>query len=156
MRKSIIGGDTLEAERETWLDLVAIAAVEVTSEDPAYPIEAALVSSGIGGWRAAGPGEQVVRLRFDRPQRLRHICLEFDEPHVERTQEFTLSWRGETGPLHEIVRQQWNFSPSGSTHECEKYRAMLESVRVLELRISPDIGIRRAESIASLLKLRIA
>jgi len=158
MRKSIIGEDTLLAERETsetWLDLVALAAVEVTSEDPAYPIEAALVSSGTGGWRAAAPGEQIVRLRFDSAQRVRHIRLEVDERSLERTQELTLSWRGETGAFHEIVRQQWNFSPSGSTHECENYRVTLDAVRALELRIKPDIGDGASEAIASLTKLRV-
>jgi hypothetical protein len=37
-----------------------------------------------------------------------------------RTQEFVLRWSRDTGhSFREIVRQQWNFSPSGGTREVE-------------------------------------
>ncbi|PYL23651.1 MAG: hypothetical protein DMF44_07495, partial [Verrucomicrobia bacterium] len=41
-----------------WLDLEALARVEVTSEDAAHPIESALLTVGATGWRAQSPGEQ--------------------------------------------------------------------------------------------------
>ena len=50
-----------------WIDLSQIATVEVTSEDPAFPIESALVISSAAGWQAAEPGAQTVRLLFDQP-----------------------------------------------------------------------------------------
>jgi hypothetical protein len=54
------------------------AQVEPTFEGTAYPIEAALAPSG-STWRATGTGEQSIRLLFDAPLSLRHICLVFDE-----------------------------------------------------------------------------
>ena len=40
-------------------------------------------------------------------------------------------------PCREIVRQQWNFSPSGATVEIEDHRVDLPTVAVLELVIDP-------------------
>jgi len=50
------------------------------------------------------------------------IQLRFVEPERERTQEFTIRWSSvDGGPAKEIVRQQWNFNPAGSTSEVEDY-----------------------------------
>jgi hypothetical protein len=46
--------------------------------------------------------------------------------------------------MTEIVRQQWNFSPAGSTTEMEDYVVDLEAVSVLELAIQPDLSRRQA------------
>src|SRR5678815_6203330 len=73
-----------------WLDLEALARVEVTSEDAAHPIESALLTIGATGWRAESPGEQTIRLLFEVPQRLSRIRLLFREEKDERTQEFVL------------------------------------------------------------------
>lgn len=136
-----------------WLDLDALAEVEITSEDPAYPIEAALLPTESGGWRAAGPGEQTVRLVFPEPQSLRRILLEFVEPDHDRTQEFVLRWSPDGGTFDDIVRQQWNFSPQGATSEVEDVRVDLGGVTVLELAITPDIG--GGDAPASLARLRL-
>src|ERR687895_204840 len=53
---------------ESWLDLEAMAQVELTSEDPACPIEGALLSNGLPGWRAAEPGTQSMRLQPSGPR----------------------------------------------------------------------------------------
>ena len=112
---------TVHSERRTeqeWLDLEGVAKVQVTSEDPSFLLESALVSGKGPGWRAAQRGKQIIRIIFDKPTRLRRIRLEFSETEIARTQEFTLQWSAEpAGPLREIVRQQWNFSPQGSTSE---------------------------------------
>ena len=98
-----------------WLDLEALARVEVTSEDAAHPIESALLPVDATGWRAESPGERTVRLLFEAPQRLRHIRLLFREEKEARTQEFVLRWSPTAdGPSRDIVRQQYHFSPSGS------------------------------------------
>lgn len=141
MRKTINGSvhASVSSEETQWLDLETIAQVEVTSEDPDYPIEAALTLADSVGWRAGQPGEQIIRLLFDEPQSLRHIRLLFLETAVERMQEFLLSWSPRQGqPLRDIVRQQYHFSPGGSTRELENYHVELEGVRMLELRITPD------------------
>jgi len=140
---------------EGWLDLDRLAQVEITSEDGAHPIESALLPGRSSGWRATGPGEQTIRLLFAHPQRLRRIWLEFVEPVTERTQEFVLRWSQDGGQsFREIVRQQWNFSPQGSTCETEDHRVDLSGVTVLELSIIPDISGGNAH--ASLAQLRLA
>ncbi len=157
MRKRIIpsAGAATPPSGEDWLDLEDLAEVELTSEDPAYPVESALVPGGASGWRASGPGEQAIRLLFAPPQPLRRIWLEFVEPTTERTQEFVLRWSPDGGrTMHEVVRQQWNFSPQGSTSQTVDHRVELSGVTVLELSIDPDIGGGNAH--ASLGELRIA
>jgi len=41
--------------------------------------------------------------------------------------------------FREIVRQQWSFSPQGSTTEIEDYQVNLDTVSILELAIKPDL-----------------
>lgn len=140
---------------EEWLDLEALAQVELTSEDEAYPIESALVPGGGAGWRASEPGEQKIRLLFDEPVHVRRIWLEFVEPAAERTQEFVLRWsRAGDESDREIVRQRWNFSPGGATREVEEFQVDLTAVDVLELSIIPNIS--GGEARASLAGLRLA
>ena len=141
MRKKLINSDTMRPHsQEEWLDLEEIARVEVTSEDPNFPIETALTAGEGSGWRAAKKGKQIIRIVLDNPTTLRRIRLEFSETEVERTQEFTLRWSDEAaGPFREIVRQQWNFTPQGSTSEVEDYQVQLEKVSALELTLKPDL-----------------
>lgn len=156
MRKRIITPDrhdTGSADQD-WLDLDALAEVEVTSEDSAHPVEGALLPGGATGWRAAGPGQQTIRLLFARPQPLRRIRLAFTENSHERTQEYVLRWSADGGQsFREIVRQQWNFSPGGATSQTEDYHIELPAVAVLELIITPDISGGPAP--ASLAELRL-
>ena len=71
--------------------------------------------------------------------------LQFHELEVARTQQFTVRWSGGPGePVKEIVRQQWNFSPDGSTIESEDYVVDLKAVSILELTIDPDRGAGQA------------
>lgn len=157
MRKRIVlrTQEATASPQRDWLNVEGIAAVEVTSEDAAHPIESALLLGDGSGWRAAEPGEQTIRLLFDPPQRLRRIRLKFMETGVERTQEYVLRWSADGGrSFREIVRQQWNFSPRGATAETEDHLVELPSVTVLELSIVPDIG--GGEARASLTQLRLA
>ena len=148
MRKRIVPSPNLMGRsgdsEQGWLDLQQIATVEVTSEDPSFPIEAAFSFEPGPGWRAAEAGEQHVRIIFDHPTPIRRIQLHFVETTVERTQEFTLRSSESGGPMKEIVRQQWNFSPTGSTHEVEDYHVVLEEVSALELAIKPDLSCQKA------------
>ena len=45
---------------EGWLELDRVAIVEVTSEQKEHPVEAALVSGEVQGWRAADSGTQTI------------------------------------------------------------------------------------------------
>ncbi len=138
-----------------WLDLEDMTQVELTSEDPMHPVEGALLSRGESGWRAANPGVQSIRLLFHQPQRLRRIRLRFDEPTTARTQEFALRWSPDGGrSFRDVVRQQYTFSPEGSTSELEDLNVDLPAVTALELTINPDQG--RGDAYASLAEWRLA
>jgi hypothetical protein len=160
MRKEIVGHRTTEGKSQgnaEWLDLDSIAHVQLTSEDPAFPIENALGTSPERnelGWRATSPGPQTITLSFDAPQHVRRIFLHFIERGTERAQELVLRYSSAGETDREIVRQQWTFSPTGSTQEIEDYAVELESVTKLELVIDPDRG--RGHSLATLNALRVA
>ena len=156
MRKSIVSAGELDrmAPAEEWLDLERTARVEVSSEAPDHPVEAALIPVRGVEWRAGSPGVQTVRLLFDEPRQIRRVWLRFVEPNAARTQEFVLRWAPADGqPMREVVRQQWTFSPGGSVQEVEDYRADLSGVAVFELTITPDIS--GGDARASLAELRV-
>jgi hypothetical protein len=159
MRKSIVSPNAAMKTPigDNWRDLERIARVEITSEDAAFPIEHALGKAGTTGWRAASRGPQVIRLHFDEPQAFRRIKLHFVDRAGERTQEFAL-FAGTGTELKEIVRQQWNFSPQGTTEETEDYTLDLNNITTLELRIDPDRSHDPAasQSFASLQSLKLA
>ena len=157
MRKRIISPELRRPTTtpEAWLDLDKVASVELTSEDPVFPIESALLGEDKQGWRAAEAGEQTIRLVFDQPQSLRRISLVFEETEIKRTQEFTLRWSPDRGnSFKEIVRQQWNFSSPDATRETEDYAVQLSNVTLLDLTIEPDTENWKAR--ASLRSLRVA
>jgi hypothetical protein len=155
MRKKIMGPAAVSTSRpgeEDWLDIESLARVEVSSEDSSHPIEAALIPGAGSGWRAAGPGEQVIRLLFDEPQRLRRILLVFEEWEAARTQELVLRWLGNSG-YREVVRQQYNFSSPSTVREVEDYSVDLVGVAALELRIVPDLGGSDARASLAMMRL---
>jgi hypothetical protein len=138
-----------------WLPLEELAEVEITSENTAHPIEAALVAGGGSGWRAETPGKQTIRLLFARPQPVKRIWLRFEERDSERTQEYVVRWSPDRGQsFRDVVRQQWNFSPRGATVETEDHRVDLPAVTILELCITPDTS--GGTAVASLNELRLA
>ena len=158
MRKITITQDRSGVQEDgSWLDLDRIVAVEISSEDPNFPIEHALGKASTTGWRAAGPGPQKIRLLFDVPQTIRRIQLHFVDRASERSQEFwLLALVGDE--LRDVVRQQWNFSPNGTTEELEDYKVELNGVTALELRIDPDRSHdpKQSQHVASLERLRLA
>jgi hypothetical protein len=138
-----------------WLDVEHLAQVELTSESAGHPVESALIPGTGPGWRAAQPGEQTIRLVFDKPLGLRRIFLLFREEEQTRTQEFVLRWSpGGEESFREILRQQYTFSPPNTTQEIEDYSVELNGVAVLELRIVPDIS--GGNACATLTQLRLA
>jgi hypothetical protein len=69
----------------------------------------------------------------------------FVEEEMERTQEFVLRWLPQGASAYrEIVRQQYVFSPTGSTREVEEYQVDLKDLVTIELSIIPDISGRTA------------
>jgi hypothetical protein len=143
LRKQIIGQPTAIEDAHTdlkWLPLADLVSVELTSEDPKHPFDPVFEEGGDRGWRADKPGRQTVRLRFDQPQNVHRVRIRFVDRDHERSQEFVLRYEAAAGSMRDIVRQQWSFSPGGSTEEVEDYTVDLPGVTVIELEIDPDRG----------------
>lgn len=159
MRKSIVSPAPVAATPipDLWRDLERIARVEITSEDEAFPIEHALGKTESTGWRASGTGPQIIRLHFDEPITIHRIHLHFVEKSTERSQEFAI-FAGSGSELREVVRQQFAFSPGGSTEETEDYTVSLNGVTIMELKIDPDRSHdpKQSQNYASLQSLRLA
>jgi hypothetical protein len=126
------------------MDIAATAAVQVTSEDPTHPIEHVFDHRrGPGGsrWVAAEPGEQTLLLAFDTPQTIHQTIVEVEELEVSRTQELRLSVSHDGGQTYrELRRQEYNFSPPGTTFEREDWAVRAEGVTHLQLWMKPDKG----------------
>lgn len=139
-------------------DVEALAAVAVTSEAPGHPVDHAFDDRrGPGGsrWIAAEPGEQAIIIEFDAPQAIREICLEVEEAEVSRTQELhlALSWDGGQ-TYREVLRQEYNFSPPGTTFEREHWQINTEGVTHVRLVIKPDKGDRPCRATVTTFALR--
>ena len=159
LRKQIIGttpGEAIATTGET--DIAAVATVLVTSEDPAHPVDHAFDGHrGPGGtcWVAGEPGEQTVILAFDAPQAIRRVALEVEEPGVARTQELQLAASTDGGRTYrEVLRQEYNFSPPGTTFEREDWAVQAEGVTHLRLQIRPDKGGKPCRATITSLNLR--
>jgi hypothetical protein len=150
IRKKVIG--KTERPEEGWVDLSQCASFEVTSEEADSPLENALRPDE-KKWIAATPGEQTIRITFDEPQNISQVFLLFEETANPRSQEFALSWQQVGHPAwREVVRQQFNFSPPGTTTERENFTVSLQRAIALELLIKPE---RSGGGHASLTQLRI-
>lgn len=121
----------------TWLDIERVASAELSSEDPQRPFEGALRTDTAKGWKASVPGAQLIRLRFDHPQSVKRIHLEFREEQVDRSQEIALFATSIGSSRRELVRQQWVFNSRGATTEVEDYFFDLKDVTTLEIEIDP-------------------
>jgi hypothetical protein len=125
-------------------DIAAIATVWVTSEAADAPIDCAFDQCrGPGGsrWVAAMPGEQRLILAFDIPQTIRMISMEVEESEVSRTQVLHVSLSSDGGQTYQALRrQEYTFSPPGTTFEREEWAVTVEAVTHLQLVITPDKG----------------
>ena len=123
-----------------WMDVLATATVEVSSEsdDELFPITAALGHALTNGWRAATTGPQTVRLLFQEPQQIRRIRVHAVDRVSERTQQLRVFAGRSPETLAEVARWEFAFSPRGSTEEMEELAVALDSITVVELRIDPD------------------
>jgi hypothetical protein len=138
--------------------IAAIATVWVTSEAADAPIDHVFDQSrGPGGtrWVAALPGEQQLILAFDTPQTLRTVSLEVEEPEVSRTQALQVAVSTDGGQIfRELRRQEYTFSPPGTTFEREEWAVMVQGVTHLQLVITPDKGGKPCRATLTTLALR--
>lgn len=131
------------SQRKT-IDIVATATVLLTSEAAGYPIDNIFTAQrgpGASRWVAAEPGEQTLILAFDTPQTIQKIILEIEEREVSRTQELQVAVSHDSGQTYrELLRQEYHFSPPGTTFEHEEWTVRAEGVTHLRLWIKPDKG----------------
>ncbi len=145
LRKQIIKANPAIPDATTGeIDIAAVATVQVTSESPEHPIDHVFDDyRGPSGtrWIAGEAGEQTVILAFDSPQTINQILLEVEEPEVDRTQDLQLSLSCDGGRTYrELLRQEFNFSPPGTTFEREMWTVSAQEVTHLRLVIKPDKG----------------
>jgi hypothetical protein len=159
LRKQIIeGAPAAPPSSADEIDIAAVATVLVTSEDPQHPVDHAFDRHrGPGGtcWVAGEVGDQTIVLAFDAPQAIRHVIVEVEEPAVARTQELRLAISQDGGRTYrEVLRQEYNFSPSGSAFEREDWVVPAEGVTHLRLQIRPDKGGQPCRASLTTLALR--
>ena len=159
LRKRIVNTALVPAARHnhTALDITAVATVNVTSEDPAHPIDNVFNNhdeSGARRWVAEDTGEQCLILDFDKRQTIRQITLVIEETAVQRSQESTISISSDGGRTYqELIRQGYNFSPPGTTCERETWSVSAERVSHLRLQIKPDKSGKPSRATLTLLTL---
>jgi hypothetical protein len=143
LRKQILAAhQTMSGRGAVEKDITAMATVLVSSEDPRHPIDYAFDDKrGPGGsrWIAEQSGEQTLILAFDTPQTIRKILVEVEEPEISRTQELAVSISQDGGQTYrELIRQEYNFSPPGTTLEHEEWSIKADAISHLQLKIKPD------------------
>ena len=158
LRKQIIKPHPATPDATTGeIDIAAVATVLANSEAPDHPIDLAFDAlRGPGGtrWIAGEPGEQTMTLAFDAPQTINQILLEVDEPEVARTQDLQLSLSCDGGRTYrELLRQEYNFSPAGTTLGREKWTVSAQGVTHLRL-VKPDKGDKPCRATLTSLVLR--
>lgn len=144
LRKRIL--DTAETPAHGYdpaaLDIAAIATVIVSSEQATHPVNHIFDHSrgpGASRWVAAKDGEQDLILDFDAPQTIKQIVLEVEEREVSRRQEIVVSVSSDGGRVYDqVIRQEYNFSPPGTTFERETWFVSAQRVTHLRLHIAPD------------------
>ena len=160
LRKQILRPDSETMSPKTsatTMSVADIASVQVSSEDPSYPIDHAFDNHrGPGGtrWMAGEVGEQTIILAFDQPQRVQKVGLEIEEPETSRTQELSLAVSRDGGHTYrEVLRQEYNFSPPHTTFERESWAMPVENMTHLRLTIKPDKGGRPSRATVTSLTL---
>jgi hypothetical protein len=133
LRKHILAkGPTVPAAPREEKDIAALDTVLVTSETVDHPIDHVFdPQRGPGGsrWVAAEPGGQVLIFAFDTVQTIHRVSLEVEEREVSRTQELALSVSSDGGQTYrELRRQEYTFSPPGTTFEREDWGVTVEGI----------------------------
>jgi hypothetical protein len=144
LRKQALTTRPVSGRGAAEMDIAAIATVLVSSEDPRHPIDYAFDGQrgpGASRWIAAQSGEQTLILAFDAPQTVRKILVEVEEREISRTQELSISISQDEGQTYrELIRQEYNFSPPGTTLEHEEWSIKADAISHLQVRIKPDKG----------------
>jgi hypothetical protein len=137
------------------IPVLSLATVQVSSEADGHPIDLVFEDAqgpGTFHWLAAEPGDQTVTMTFHQPCTIERVIMETEECDVTRTQEVQLASSKDGGITYrELVRQEFNFSPDGTTWEHEDWTIRQDQVTHLRFLIKPDK--RRMDLFATLTSL---
>jgi len=158
MRRSVIDPSTARPELRSdgeWLNLEQVAKVEVTSEDPSFPIDYALASENGPGWRAADKGKQIIRIISISRHRFAGLSLSFRKLKLSEPRNSLFD-----GRLRKAGRPQRSFASNGllvrmaRRSRSREYQVNLNNVCALELAVKPDLT--PGNVIATLARWRVA
>jgi hypothetical protein len=158
LRKDIIPTRPVESTPfQGQIPVAEVATMQVTSEQDGHPIDR-VVDDRCGPessrWMADGPGEQTLVLVFDVPQTIRIVGLEVEEPSLSRTQELSVAVSSDGGRSYrELMRQEFAFSPPGTTCEREVWSVAADGVTRLRIDAKPDKGGRIGQATLTSLSL---
>jgi hypothetical protein len=156
MRSWVHDSSTAYPERQ--IPVLSVATVHVTSEASGHPMAHMFDNSrGPGGtqWIAAIPREQTISVAFHHAVTIRRITLEVEEREVARTQEVHVAVSNDGGATYrDLQRQEFNFSPDGSTWQCEDWVVAEDDVTHLNFSVKPDK--RRIDCFAKVTSLVLA
>jgi hypothetical protein len=139
------------------IDITHRATLAYSSEEPDNPIEHLIDGHcGPGGtrWRSARANEtERIVLEFDHPEHIACVVYEVEERAQERTQEVRIEVSSDNGrTLHQVLVQEYTFSPQGATFQHEELRFNLPPITHLSLTIVPN---KNGSGVASLTSLRL-
>jgi hypothetical protein len=143
IRKRLLESEPSNSPTAEAIDLARDATLLYSSEDPAFPIERILdgnPKTPAARWTSARTDTtETIVIAFDRPHTVSRLVYEVDECDAERTQEMRIeaSMDGER-TYHQVLIQEYTFSPQGATHELEDLRVDLSGVTHLRLVIIPN------------------
>ncbi len=144
---------TSDAPRK--IPVLSLATVQASSEAVGHPISLVFGEAygpGAFHWRAAERGDQTVTVAFYQPAMIDRVIMDIEECDETRTQEVQLASSKDGGVTYrELVRQEFNFSPDGTTWEHEDWAVRQDQVTHLRLVIKPDK--RRTDVFATLTSL---
>ena len=128
------------------IDIIRSAELIATSESENFPLDNIFDGStgpGSSQWVAGSTGPQTLLFKFDAPQHITGIIYEIEETEVARTQETCFEASSDSGAhFREILRQEYNFSPTGATFQREELNVDLPGITDLKMTIRPDKGNR--------------
>ena len=149
--------DSASGRAEGEVDIANCATIAYSSENPAHPVEYMFDrhrGTEATRWISArlDVTEQIV-LEFDKPQNISKLVYEVEERMRERTQEVRAEVSEDEGrTYHQVLVQEFNFSPAGATYQREEQRLNLHQVSHLRLTIVPN---KSGHGTATLTSLRL-
>lgn len=125
------------------MDVTVCATVYFSAEDPNNPLEHLFDKQcGVGARRWASDRENIseqIVLEFDGPTDLARLLYACEETQVERTQEIRVDYSRDGGASYtQVLVQEYNFSPNGSTFQREDLRLDLKQIDHLRFTIVPN------------------